>query len=484
MKNQKVESSAITLDTIKRKQSEEYEDNFDKLIFENYFYDFQNLDIDSLKTDGYGDGGVDYILFTRDSQIIMDVEDLGDSKGKEIIDIHFIQVKETSKLSSDVPNKLLELTTNFFMNKNVDHYNAEIKRNINLFNEIKDIILPSGHFNIHFYYFGLFSKEQYKTAIDIEARFNTLEESLKDLDFINNVTSKIIHTSDIYEVLSKGREFVYKFTKIDKYSVQINEDTEKTEALIALIPLSQYYNFMNMSSSNQINTKLFESNIRDYKGQSNVNKDIKKTLEENEDIQFWWLNNGVTIIAEEIEESSSVGKILIKNPQIVNGLQTSYSIYNYFAEHPEKLNHDNRSVFIKMIQVDPDKEGIELDITKATNRQNEIRDKDIKANDYVQKQIELYFRSKSKYYQRKDKYYTNRKYPKKDIITLFDLAKYVYTIMFKDPSFTRTNPGKLLKEEKYKQIFRIDDHTQDYSRYYQCYLIYYNVNKLNKESSP
>lgn len=87
-----------------------------------------------------------------------------------------------------------------------------------------------------------------------------------------------------------------------------------------------------------------------------------------------------------------------------------------------------------MIQVEPEKEGIELDITKATNRQNEIRDKDMRANDDVQKKIEMYFRSENKYYQRKDKYYTNRKYPKKDIVTLFDLAKFVYTIIFKDPS--------------------------------------------------
>lgn len=69
---------------------------------------------------------------------------------------------------------------------------------------------------------------------------------------------------------------------------------------------------------------------------------------------------------------------------------------------------------------------------------------------------------------------------KKDIITLFDLAKYVYTIMFKDPVFTRNNPGKLLKDDKYNKIFKIDDPKQDYDIYYRCYKIYETVNLYNK----
>jgi hypothetical protein len=55
-----------------------------------------------------------------------------------------------------------------------------------------------------------------------------------------------------------------------------------------------------------------------------VNEDIKVTLLNIDSPDFWWLNNGVTILAT---GASVVGKsIQIEDIQIVNGLQTSESI--------------------------------------------------------------------------------------------------------------------------------------------------------------
>ncbi|MEK4395189.1 AIPR family protein [Mammaliicoccus sp. FSL K6-3158] len=475
----KIEANQIIKGTIKNQQVEDYDDNFDELLFDTFFYDFNNIELSRIKTDNYGDGGADYIFFINNGQYILSSEDVDQLDDNAEVEIHFIQIKETDKLDSAVPTRLIELTRNFFKYEKPDHYNEEIIANIELFQKITEKILPKGRINVIFYYFGLFDKHQLDNANDLTQRFETLKNSISDHDFVKNSNYKIYTSSDIFNSLSKEREYEYHFKKIDKYSAEVNEETDETEALISLIPIQQFYDFIK-DDDGGINTKLFEHNIRDYKGKSNVNKDIINTLEERKDLQFWWLNNGITIIAEEINESSSAKKITIKNPQIVNGLQTSYSIFNYFQENNEKLGEENRSVFIKIIRIDPEEEGIELDITKATNRQNEIRDKDIRANDEVQKNIELHFKTKGKFYQRKDKYYTNRRMNKKDIITLFDLAKYVYTIMFKDPVFTRNNPGKLLKDDKYNKIFKIDDPKQDYDIYYRCYKIYDSINLYNK----
>ena len=478
-KDNKTEANQIITHTIKNKQAEDYDDNFDELLFDTFFYDYSNIELSRIKTDNYGDGGADYIFFVCNDQYILSSEDVDQLEDDSEVEIHFVQIKETDKLDSAVPTRLIELTRNFFKYEKADHYNEEIIDNIKLFQEITEKILPKGRIDVTFYYFGLFSKHQLDNAKDIKQRFETLKSSIADYDFVKNSNYKIYTSSDIYNSLSKEREYEYQFKKIDKYSAEVNEETDETVALISLIPIQQFYDFIT-DDDNTINTKLFEHNIRDYKGKSNVNKDIINTLEIKEDLQFWWLNNGITIIVEEIKESSSAKKISIKNPQIVNGLQTSYSIFNYFHENNDKLEKENRSIFIKIIRIDPEEEGVELDITKATNRQNEIRDKDIRANDEVQKNIELYFKTKGKFYQRKDKYYTNRRMNKKDIVTLFDLAKYVYTIMFKDPVFTRNNPGKLLKDDKYNEIFKIDDPKQDYNIYYYCYQIYDTINAYNK----
>ena len=302
----------------------------------------------------------------------------------------------------------------------------------------------------------------------------------KVIDFVDNVKVCVESVNSIVKKLKEDKKFEYTFNEVEKFEAEVNKAEGKTNSIIALIPITQFYNFITYDGEGQINDRLFESNIRDYKGRSNVNKNIIETLKNPIGIDFWWLNNGITITVEDVEESKSANKIKLVNPQIVNGLQTSYSIYNFFSENSDKLVDEKRKVFIKILKVEQNNEDQELNIIVATNSQNEIRDKDIHANDTVQKNIEEYLKRYNKYYQRKDKYYTNRKIAKKDIIKLPEMAKYINTIFLKDPSYTRNNPGKLLTGIKYKTIFQIENVNQNYERYYKAYEIYNKIMSLSK----
>lgn len=42
---------------------------------------------------------------------------------------------------------------------------------------------------------------------------------------------------------------------------------------------------------------LFDSNVRDFLGENRVNQEIMASLEEADSPEFWWLNNGITILA-------------------------------------------------------------------------------------------------------------------------------------------------------------------------------------------
>ena len=84
--------------------------------------------------------------------------------------------------------------------------------------------------------------------------------------------------------------------------------------------LKRYYNFIT-NNSDTLDQSIFESNIRDYQGSVIVNIEIHNTLAQNNNIDFWWLNNGITILASNI--SSMTSKFLmVTEPEIVNGLQT------------------------------------------------------------------------------------------------------------------------------------------------------------------
>ena len=461
----------------------EYED-LDQMLFDNYFDELVSLeDLSRIKTDKYGDAGNDYIFFTYNKNLVFDIDDIEEFNGTEggdRIDLYFIQVKNTTKLDSDVPNKFIEFSTNLINGKTVEHYNEEVNDNIVLFSELVKKYALKAKFYINFYYFSRFSKEQLKSASDLQGRFDTLRRMFEVVDFVDNVKVNVESVNSIVKKLKEDKRFEYTFNDVRKFEAEVNKEEGKTNSIIALIPLTQFYEFITYGEEGQINDRLFESNIRDYKGRSNVNKNIIETLINPNEIDFWWLNNGITVTVEDIEESKSANKIKIVNPQIVNGLQTSYSIYNFFSENIDKLENEKRKVFVKILKVEPNNEDKELRIIVATNSQNEIRDKDIHANDAVQKNIEEYLKKYNKYYQRKDKYYTNRKIAKKDIIKLPEMAKYINTIFLKDPSYTRNNPGKLLAGTKYKTIFQIDNVNQNYERYYKAYEIYNKVILLNK----
>jgi hypothetical protein len=84
----------------------------------------------------------------------------------------------------------------------------------------------------------------------------------------------------------------------------------------------------------RITAYMFDSNIRAFMGLNRVNEDIRDTLTSTSNLDFWWLNNGITILAN---SACVVAKtIQIDEPQIVYGLQTSESIFRHFGRRRQR----------------------------------------------------------------------------------------------------------------------------------------------------
>ena len=60
-----------------------------------------------------------------------------------------------------------------------------------------------------------------------------------------------------------------------------------------------------------------------------TNTDIMNTLEAQDEIDFWNLNNGITLLTSSATLYDDT--IEAENIQIVNGLQTTNTIFNYFS---------------------------------------------------------------------------------------------------------------------------------------------------------
>ena len=127
--------------------------------------------------------------------------------------------------------------------------------------------------------------------------------------------------------------------------------------------------------------RLLESNVRVFlQARGNVNKGIRKTIEE-EPQMFFAYNNGITATAEAIEtEERDGGTVMtrIRNLQIVNGGQTTASIH---AALRAKKDLSGTFVQAKLSVVDGEQaERIVPDISRYANSQNRIAAADFFSN--------------------------------------------------------------------------------------------------------
>src|SRR3546814_15041120 len=83
--------------------------------------------------------------------------------------------------------------------------------------------------------------------------------------------------------------------------------SDLTGGYVALTKLPDLNKFLRNAEGKPFG-HIFDENVRAYQGSVEVNKGIKDTLENPGAEDFWWLNNGVTILAQERSEERRVGK--------------------------------------------------------------------------------------------------------------------------------------------------------------------------------
>ena len=121
---------------------------------------------------------------------------------------------------------------------------------------------------------------------------------------------------------------------------------------------------------------LYERNIRYFLGsRSDVNKAIKATLRDDPS-SFFYLNNGVTAVCDEIEQkgrnpSNGFRKFKVRGLSIINGAQTVASAAEFVAQHPGS-SIDDAKVMLTLIKAPADG-PFGKRVTKARNHQNPVQ---------------------------------------------------------------------------------------------------------------
>ena len=83
--------------------------------------------------------------------------------------------------------------------------------------------------------------------------------------------------------------------------------SENGDGYVALVRLDDFYSFL-QNESGQLQTYLFDANVRDFQGDNQVNLAIRTTLDDPAAApEFWWFNNGATMVAT---KATPQGKVI------------------------------------------------------------------------------------------------------------------------------------------------------------------------------
>jgi hypothetical protein len=224
---------------------------------------------------------------------------------------------------------------------------------------------------------------------------NGYKESLsKDLDNLNlNPLYEIFDIEKLYNMYIDendmeeltGKTIPFKILNGRHIEVPSNEEESIGKATVVTLLGKPFAEIVKENYPH-----IVAKNVRFHLGKTK-NQSMINLLNSPENYKFWYYNNGITILCDNWDINSQDEEILLTNPQIINGGQTSKTL----SENIEFLN-DKTYVLAKIIQLgtNPEKAKSEsLKIAETSNTQNKVTVADLKALCPIQKAIKANFDS-------------------------------------------------------------------------------------------
>ena len=332
--------------------------------------------------------------------------------------------------------------TNFFRKSTYNNYEEDVAESSPIFEfahtlgsyqELKDNLVRVNAF--------ILTNGEYKGEIPQSVSLNG-----------NKIFYRILDINYLFQISEESRVPIEIDFSSDESLVPClpgSTDNEEYQSYLAIIPgtcLAQLYE--------RFGSRLLEQNVRSFlQFNGKINKGIRETIK-TEPHMFFAYNNGLAATADHIELDESGHYIRkINNLQIVNGGQTTASIY--YTQKKDKADISSIYVQIKITVIKKQEQFSEIvsRISKYANTQNKVNDADFTANNQALIEFEklsryiltplssdsplqtywFFERARGQYktLRQKEGFTKSRqdafdkKYPKGQVLTKTDIAKYI-----------------------------------------------------------
>lgn len=428
-------------------------DYFELFSFEQCMkhFDLAYDELISGKIGAGGDGGIDGFFVLINDELLVEEPEAETIKRNPRVDLFIIQAKRSESFAETAIDRVIVTIDDIFdLSKDLANYrsvyNEDLIEKAEMFRNTY-LKLASRHpqLKINFSYvskgdvIGIHPNVKNRTEILTDALQRHFPEAILEVQFLG--------ARELLDLSRREKSFTIQLRFLENYISRCEGNKNYVENYIVLSRLADYYKFTTDEDGN-LRRYLFESNVRDFQPDVEVNRSIRDTLEaEDDNLDFWFLNNGITILASHAYVAGKT--ITLDDVQVVNGLQTTTTVYNHLSD---TTSEDDRAILVRII-VTEDSEARDR-IIKATNSQTPIPPASLRATDRIQRNIEDYFLQHGWFYDRRKNYYKNLGKMVEKIVSIPYLAQAVMAIVLREPDNSRARPSSLIKRNhEYDRVF-------------------------------
>ncbi|MDR0890290.1 MAG: AIPR family protein [Oscillospiraceae bacterium] len=398
---------------------------------------------------------VNDVLVTSEDEVKSIFEDGKKDRGlaREItVSLIFTQSKTSESLDTGDLSLFFNSVDNFINGGtvNASPKSKEIQRIINyIFNHPTQLARNPDCF-VFFAYLGKYNHD----AVAEEFK-NDASIKLESTNKFGSISVNIYDATKIISMCRAIKNSVEKSITMNNCAVLPQIDRIR-EAFIGTVSCNEYVKLIS-NDDGILMSHLFEDNVRYFQGYNQVNSQIQSTLRNTDKQQaFSVLNNGVTIVAQEIRRISNT--FVLKNFQVVNGCQTSYILYDN-----RSFLQDDAYIVVKLIST-TDKIIVD-DIVQTTNRQTPVLTEAFETLREFHKDLENAYASYEPkyrlYYERRSKQYDSSDISKNKIVSFPSQTAAYVAVFLNEPQSTHRYYGELLTANK-QRMYQDDDVLEQY----------------------